>query len=80
MRVTGSQVIVTEGVKQDGWEANVISVRIVFYFILFFLSLVLKAMKVLVFFKTILSSLDLKNYAPNPYNIVFTRNFNENVQ
>lgn len=33
MRVTGSQVIVTEGVKQDGWEANVISVRIVFYFI-----------------------------------------------
>lgn len=59
MHVTGSQVIVTEGVKQDGWEANVISVRIVFYFILFFLSPVLKEMKVLVFFKTILSSLDL---------------------
>lgn len=43
MRVTGSQVIVREGVKQDGWEANVINVRIVF-----FLSPVLKEMKALV--------------------------------
>lgn len=32
MRVTGSQVIVREGVKQDGWEANVINVRIVVFF------------------------------------------------
>lgn len=30
--MTGSQVIVREGVKQDGWEANVINVRIVFFF------------------------------------------------
>lgn len=36
MRVTGSQVIVTEGVKQDGWEANVINVRIVFFLFYFF--------------------------------------------
>lgn len=35
MRVTGSQVIVTEGVKQDGWEANVINVRIVFFYFIF---------------------------------------------
>lgn len=36
MRVTVSQVIVTEGVKQDGWEANVINVRIGFFFYFIF--------------------------------------------